>query len=318
MRLVYALAVVLLLVGCGKSPAPEVEAQSITAYKSVADAGWQKQELKFKSVADADEQKQELKFNTKFYDAVDKWVAFKTRNDSLYLAGFIYFDIEAAFTFQFEADFAITNKGLEKRKEYSDNIFKIRLSENIADVAILSEKEVEQLGLPKVPDWLKSYKTYGNSNLFLVRIGYSYNHVGASHKAIEPLLKVYNKDPHFEGLEFELAYAYNATENFDKAIDVLNKAIKNDPKNFWFYKELGFALIHQNKLEDAEEAYLKGIELSAKKEYLAEMAQNMAYGYFLIRNKPKFEEWAKLTKKYADENSQFYNNINYFEENWDK
>jgi tetratricopeptide (TPR) repeat protein len=277
--------------------------QSITASQPVADAGGQKQELKF---------------NTRFYDAVDKWIAFDKKESSTYVAGFLYIDEEAGFTFHFDTYFIITNNGLEKQTIDFADILKIRLSENTADVAVLSDKEIEQLGLPKVPDWLKHYKKNENENSYLVGMGYSYNHVGASHKAIEPLLKVYNKEPHFERVEFELAYAYNATEDFDKAIDVLNKAIKNDPKNFWFYKELGFALIHQNKLAEAEKAYLKGLEFPAEKEYLAEMANNMAYRYFLIRNKPKFEEWAKLTKKYADENSQFYNNINRFEENWDK
>jgi len=301
MCLICTLVVALLVVGCGKPLAPEV----ITASKSVTD-----------SSGIVDRQKQELKFTTKFYDAVDKWVAFDIEKDSTYIAGFIYIDVEAGFTFQFETFFAITDKGLEKGKMDSNIVFKLRLSENTADVAILSDREIEQLGLPKIPDWLKYYK--GNENSYLVGMGYSYNHIGASHKAIEPLLKVYNKEPHFEGLEFELAYAYNATESFDKAIDVLNKAIKNNPKNFWFYRELGFSLIKQDKFNDAENAYLKGIELSTEKAQQAEMAHNMAYSYFRIKNKPKFEEWAKLTRKYADEDSQLYHNINLFEKSWDK
>jgi tetratricopeptide (TPR) repeat protein len=205
------------------------------------------------------------------------------KDDSLYIAGVIYIDVQAGFTADFGVSFAITNKGLEKRDEYfKDAMFKIRLyGKNIADVAILSDKEIEQLDLPKEPDLLKHYGKHAGTNL------------------------------HF-------AYAYNVIKNFDKAIDVLNKAIKNNPKDYMLYKELGFAFIHQNKLDNAEKAYLKGIELSTVKAQQAEMAHNMAYSYFQIKNKAKFEEWAKLTRKYADENSQLYRNMNLLEKNWDK
>jgi len=264
-------------------------------------------------------QNQELKFTTKFYDAVDKWVAFRTKEDSLYMAGFIYIDMQAGFTFCFETSFVITDNSLEKLTSYSDSMRLIlRLGRNTADVAILTKKEIEQLGLPEEPDWLKSYGKSAGTNLHFVMLGLFYNSIRENHRAIESLLKVYNKNPHFYRLEYELAHAYNATKNFDKAIAVLNKAIKNDSKNYKFYKELGFSLIHQNKLTEAESVYLKGIELTTVKAQKAEMAHNMAFSYFQIRNRAKFEEWAKLTRKYADENSQFYRNMNSLERNWDK
>ncbi len=234
------------------------------------------------------------------------------------MLGFIYFDEDAGLTFNYYSTFIITPDGLEIQPSDLENSFKIRLSENTANVSILSDDEVAQLNLPKVPDWLKYYKENENENTYLVKIGYLYNSVGASHNALEPLLKVYEKEPHFQGLEFELAYAYNATGNFDKAIIVLNKAIEKEPTNFWYYRELGFALKKQNKLEDAEKVYLQGIKLSPEKSQKAEMAINMAQSYFQVKNKSKFKEWAKLTKKYADKNSQFYQYINYYEENWDK
>ena len=267
-------------------------------------------------------QNKELKCTTKYYDAVDKWVAFdKTAGDSTYMLGFIYIDEEAGFTFNYESRFVIMNNSLKKLPSIlaaNETGLKVRLSRNAANVAVLSDEEVEQLGLPEVPGWLKHYKANENENSYLVKIGYLYNGVGASHNAIEPLLKVYEKEPHFQGLEFELAYAYNATRNFDKAITVLNKAIENNPKNFGYYRELGFAFKNQNKLDDAEKAYLQGIKLSADKSQKAEMAVNMAQSYFQVKNKPKFKEWAKLTKKYADKNSQFLQYIKYWEENWDK
>jgi len=262
-------------------------------------------------------QSQELEFVTKYYDAVDKWVAFDKRaEDSTYTVGFIYIDAQAGFTFNYEAKFKVANDGLRKIPENRNFDAKYRLGQNTANVAILSDEEIKQLELPKEPDWLRIYKGDGNS--YFVRMGFLYNSVGASHNALEPLLKVYEKEPHFEGLEFELAYAYNATQQFDKAIDVLDKAIKNEPKNFWFYRELGYSYLHQNQINSAERTYLQAMEMTTDKFQKAEMAFNMASYYFSVKNKPKFEEWAKLAKQYADTNSQYYQYINYFEGNWDK
>jgi hypothetical protein len=126
--LLLILAFILLpFAGCGKPSAPVVEAQSASIV--------------------------ELKFTTKFYDALDKKVAFKTGKESLYLAGVISLsNKEIAFMFQPEARFTITNNGLERLKENSDNL-EFKLDEkNVDVVAILSEEEIEQLRLLKEPE----------------------------------------------------------------------------------------------------------------------------------------------------------------------
>lgn len=195
---------------------------------------------------------------------------------------------------------------------------KSRLSPNTANVHILSENEVKQLNLPNQPDWLKFYKTNDNTVSYYKNIGYHYNAVGASQNAIEPLLKGYKIEPHYEGLEFELSYAYNATKNHEKAIEILNNAIENDPENFWFLRELGFAYKNLGNFEKAEETYNKGIAISNDKNQKAEMAINMAQSYFQLKNKQKFEEWANITKQYTEKGSQFDQYIEYWRENWDK
>jgi hypothetical protein len=130
MRLACVLIIALLVAGCAKSSVPAAEAQSASI---------------------VGEQKQEFKFTTKFYDAVDKWVAFKSPEDSLYLAGVVYSIRDTGFMFQPETGFTITNNGLERAKENSDVFRFSRLDKNTIDVAVLSEKEIEQLGLPKEP-----------------------------------------------------------------------------------------------------------------------------------------------------------------------
>ena len=48
------------------------------------------------------------------------------------------------------------------------------------------------------------------------------------------------------------------------------------------------------------------------------MAVNMAQSYFQVKNKEKFEEWAKITKEYTKKGSPFDQFIEYWKENWDK
>lgn len=262
---------------------------------------------------------QELEFDTKFYDAVDKWVAFdKNEDDSTYIFGFIYIDEQAGFTFDYGSRFKIAQNNLEKLPNEMEGSLKSRLSTNTANVHILSENEIKQLNLPYQPDWLKFYKTNENTVSYYKNIGFHYNAVGASKNAIEPLLKAYKIEPHYKGLEFELAYAYNATQNYEKTIEILDKAIKNDPENFWFLRELGFAYKNLGNLEKAEETYKKGISISTDKNQKAEMAVNMTQSYFQIKNKPKFEEWAKITKQYTDKGSQFDQYVDYWSKNWNE
>ena len=264
-------------------------------------------------------QNQRLEFTENFFDARNRWVAFDTRTgSSIYAVGFVYIDPQAGFTIRFVSMFQSTNEGFQLIPEEENRVVIHRLGRNTANVAILSDEVIEQLGLPKVPDWLHFFEFRDAGNAYYVQVGSLYNAAGASHRALEYLLRVYEQEPHFAGLEFELAFAYNATRQFDKALNVLNKAIENDPENFWFYRELGFALIHLNQPEEAEKAYLMGMKLTTDYSQKAEMAFNMTSTFFQMRNRSKFEEWVRLARQYADANSPFHQLINFFEENWEE
>lgn len=265
---------------------------------------------------------QSLEFTTPYYDATDKWVAFNNSDDeSAYLFGFLYIDIQAGFTFDYDSKIIITNEGYKRELLFGDEIgsLKVRLTPNTADVAIISDEILEQLDLPRQPKWIQVYKEDENEIYYLVKTGFLYNSVGASHNAIEPLLDAYKRDAHFQGLEFELAYAYNATKQFKEALEVLEKAIKNDPDEYFFYREMGYALKNTDRVEEAEKYYLQGLKLTKDKNQKAEIAINMAQAYFFNKkDKKKFKKWAKWTKKYAEKGSQMYDYIKLLEENWDK
>jgi len=195
---------------------------------------------------------------------------------------------------------------------------KYRIDSNWKTVAIIPKEKFSELKLPEKPEWLAIYKEDSDKASYLKNIGYHYNHAGASHLALEPLKKAYDIDSHFEGLEFEFAYAYNALKQFNKSILILEKAIKNNPKNFYFYRELGYAYKYTNQIEQAEKIYKKGIQISKNKFEKSEMSVNMAQTYFQLKNRKKFDEWAKLTKKYSENNSQYAKYIDMFEKEWGK
>ena len=261
----------------------------------------------------------ELKFDTKYYEAADKWIAFpKKENDTSYTLGFIYIDEQAGFTFDYTSNFIIKENGLKKLPRTFEESLKSRLSLNTINVAILSKNQISNLELPKEPDWLSIYKAGANTVKYLKNIGWHYNHVGASKLALEPLLKAYSIEPHFNGLEFELAYAYNALGQFDKAIPVLESAMKNDPQNFLFYRELGFSYKNLKQVDKAESIYREGIKLTKDKAQKGEMAVNMAQSYFQLKDKEKFKEWAKLTRKYSKKNSRFEQFIDTWEKKLDE
>ena len=262
----------------------------------------------------------ELKFETNFYDAVNKWVVLpKKSTDTTYTYGFIYMDISAGITFHLGGSFFIDkNNKYIGDAEPGHQMTKKRLDNpNIVKMAVLSDKKMAELNLTKEPDWLIHYKFSEDSVENLTQLGYHYNHVGACEKALLYLNKAYKKEPHHKGLEFEIAYAYNHLEQFDQSLPILEKALKHDPKNYQFYRELGYAYSKLNKLDMAEKTYKKGISLSDNNFEKSEMALNMAQGYFLVKNKAKFDEWAKITRKYAEKGSQYAQYIDFFEKEWD-
>src|SRR5690606_16633785 len=146
-----------------------------------------------------------------------------------------------------ETAFQIKEQSLVNIKRDSTvGFMKYRLEPNTSLVSVLTDNQISKLGLPKEPKWLSFYKEDSEEVDYLKNEGYHFNHVGASDLALKPLLKAYEIEPHFDGLEFELSFAYNHLGQYEKAIPILEKAIENNPKNFYFYRELGFSYVNLN------------------------------------------------------------------------
>lgn len=256
----------------------------------------------------------DLVFGTKYYNAVDKWVAFpKDQADTTYMFGFIYIDSEAGFTFDLGARFQVTENGLVKLPRIEDVSMKARLTRNTSLVAVLSDEQLVELELPAEPEWLHFYKANADTPEYMRDMGFHCNAAGASERALPFLTQAYALNPKLDGLAFELAYAYNATGRFKEAIPVLEKAIEHDPKNAFFYREQGFAFKNLGQLEAAEQSYNVGMKLTKDKQQKAEMAINMAQAYAQQKDVNKFNEWAKLTRKYSEKGSRFLQYIDAWE-----
>lgn len=260
-----------------------------------------------------------LSTETKFYNAVDKWVAFPSqKNDSTAVYGFIYIDEHAGFTFRMIGDFKIVDGDFKNIPNdiYKTTIFASRLSKNSRLFALLNEEQQNQLNLPVTPDWLSVYKLQAGDVSYLTNIGNKYNAVGASQNALEPLLKAYAIEPHFEGLEFELGYAYNALFQFEKSIPILEKAIKYDTSNELLYKELGFAFLNLEDIEKAKDVYVKGISIALSENNKIEMAFNLTYGYYKQMDKSNFNLWAKKVREMVKQDSPYIAYLVQMEKQW--
>lgn len=259
-----------------------------------------------------------LTFETVYFRAEDHWVALPKKGaDKTYTYGFIYLDEQAGFTLEYGGQFIITDDGKfvsdTSEKKFQSSV-KLRLSQNTVDVEIIDDAHLAELGLPKVPDWLKFYKESDNKAQSLLNKGYFYNHVGGSDLAIPLLEEVHGMNPEIKGLGFELVFAYNATKDYKNAIQVLPYYVKREPNNILLYKEWVYALCNLGNMSEAENICFEAFKVAGDDAYRAEMAFNVAQTYYVKKDKDNFQKWAKITKKYAPNKSPLLEYLKMYED----
>jgi tetratricopeptide (TPR) repeat protein len=237
-------------------------------------------------------------FHTNYFDAVDHWVVLPEKEQkNEYVLGFIYVDEILGFTFIFENILTKDPQGnwrfLNSSTKY---IVKRQLDQSSPQVALLSPTEINELHLPIMPDWLQLFENTKKTAADYVLKGYQYNAIGKSTLAIPFLEKAYAENPKTRNVAFELAYAYNATFQYEKAILILYEALSFDSMNFMLYRELGYALIKSNQLDEAEKTYEKGIAICENDTQKRDMVLDMAKTFFELKDQTKFEKWAAILK----------------------
>ncbi|WP_430401176.1 hypothetical protein [Flavobacterium sp.] len=249
----------------------------------------------------------ELVFDKKFVQSEDKWVAFPADSSGSYNLGFIYIDSQAGLTFDYEGSFKIDENGKYnfKRREI-DGSMKYRLKPNNILVAFIPEIKFSELGIQKVPDWLKFYKEDEHTVERQYRWGYMYNGWGECEKALEFLNSAYLLNPKYEGLKVELAYSYNCLKNYDKAIEILMQSIKEEPVTAYTIKELIFSQAKNGNLQDAENTFNLFDSKISDKSYKPENAYNILQGYYLKKDHVNFYRWIKESNIQSDKRFQPY------------
>lgn len=255
----------------------------------------------------------ELKFDKRFVESEDNWVAFQADKDNVCAYGFIYIDAQAGLTLNYEGTFTIESTGKFIPKKLDSTNLKVRLQNNNVKVAFIPENKFQELQIPKIPEWLKYYKTDTSSIERLYRWGFLYNGWDQCAKALTYLEKAQKLNSKYKGLGVELAFSYNCLGQFDKAILVLSDVLESSPTDAYINKELIYAQIKLGQLDDASESCKKAISICTDKTYNGENCYNLLHEYYVKKDKKNFDLWLNETKKWTSDQANFTKNIKLME-----
>lgn len=248
-----------------------------------------------------------LIFDKKFVQCEDKWVAFPADSTGSYNLGFIYIDSQAGLTFDYEGSFKIDENGkFNFKKREMEGSMKYRLEPNNVLVAFIPETKFSELGIKKVPDWLKFYKENENTVERQYRWGYIYNGWGECEKALEFLNRAYKLNPKYEGLKVELAYSYNCLKNYSKAIEILMQSLKEETVTAYTIKELIYSQAKNGDLQDAENTFNLFLLKISDTTYKSENAFNILQGYYLKKDNKNFQRWLTESNIKSDKRFEPY------------
>ena len=161
----------------------------------------------------------QLKFETKFYDAVNKWVLLDSNDsDNDHILGFIYIDPTAGYTLRYYGLVIQQSTSLKLKTKSDESLIIHRLANNTSDVYVLNDKELNTLNLKSEPDNFEHYKI-NNPNLFLLKQGSFLNGLQLSKAALKPLEELYLKDKNFELIKQK--YGKNETMYFESEVQQL-------------------------------------------------------------------------------------------------
>jgi tetratricopeptide (TPR) repeat protein len=256
-------------------------------------------------------------FDKSYFDenVLGHWVVFpKSETDESYLLGFIYLNLKSGFTFYFHSKLKVEIDKLSAVDSEIKRGTQFTLDDKTFPLALLSDKQIASLKLPKQPNMQHFIEVSE-----LVNKGFYFNQAGASESALKYLEKAYKVDPSFSSLDYELAYAYNHTGEYQKAIEVLDVSLKDNPNSISLLKELAFAYLQLKDIKKAEKIYTQLITQNKyENQFVADMALKMVSYYFEIKDDKEFVKWGKIVKENASPASDTFKTLNYYLENWGK
>jgi tetratricopeptide (TPR) repeat protein len=243
-----------------------------------------------------------LVFNNKYIQCENRWIA-QQNKDSTFTYGFVYIDTYAGLTLDIAGSFKI-EKNVFMPTPRENSLMKVRVPVNNNLIAIIPNDKLKELGVKTAPDWLKIYKGETPSASRNYRIGFVFNEWNECDSALIYLERAKTIDPNFKGLKAEFAFAYNALKKYDKAILVLEEALKETKGSCYLYKELVYAQMNLGLAEAAKSSAVRGIADCNDAEIKGEMAYNIAYQYYKLKDKQQFQTWSIEAAKWVKPDHQ--------------
>jgi tetratricopeptide (TPR) repeat protein len=258
----------------------------------------------------------QLKFETPFYDALNKWVLFDSKNENKeYILGYIYIDGSAGYSLRYNGLVVNDDSGLKLVSKPEESLMVYRLDGRTSSIYVLNDQNRKSLNLNLEPDYFENYK-FSNPLDLLYKQGNLLNGMQLSKAAIKPLEELYSKNKNYKGLSFELGYAYNATGAPEKGISILEEYLKGNNNDYWAMKELMLAYLLTNNLENAKELYNQIMKIAPNNSLKAEVSSYIARAYFDLKDKENFEKWIAVAESYSNDNIQVKNYIQVLKNNF--
>lgn len=249
-----------------------------------------------------------LQFNHLITDCLDKWIIFPPSQDSLHFFGFLYLDIQAGFTFQYEGRLKIQDGNISRvqpPEEANNSEIKLRMSpDDGRKFALLPTSQFEALKIKAIPQWRPAYNYDSTKATTLYQLGFIYNGGQRPDKGLYYLKKARALDPKLKGLATEMAFSYNALKQFDSAEVILEKEILANPGDAYTVKEYIYTATHNGHMQKATDAFNTIVQLKPDFQYAEEALANILHAYFLKKDKENFNEWYQIYHKYSSSNKE--------------
>ena len=259
-----------------------------------------------------------LMFDVHYGDAVQEWVAFPSlKKQGQFVAGYIYVSPQEGIVFHYHSSFHLgTSAEIVPDGIDTQELNRIRLGRAYNfKMARLGEEHRQKLQLPLQPQGFAYHYVADEIQRYYLT-GKALNADREFERAQVVLEKVYEKNPHYSGVELELAYSYNGIRRYDLTITLLTKALENDASQPLFYKELAFAFLNSGMVTMAEKTYQQCLEKTQDKGLKSEIGSSMAYYFYLQKKEEKFKEWRQVVDQNADAGSQYQLFMQQLERNW--
>ena len=238
-----------------------------------------------------------LKFDKQLLDCEDSWVALSTEHGYAY--GFVYLDNSAGLTLLLNGSFNIAENNTYVPVDTAKTVIRVLLK--VANAALIPREKYDELHIPEVPSWLSFYRTTDKNVDRIFRLGYTYNRWNEPNKALEYLDAVRKIDHKYPGLDGEYELAYRRQEKFSKSERYLHRRLEATPHeiNWDRRKNDIFTLTKANEMKKAEEIYTHALRACNDEMIKADMAYNIAFQYYKMKDKTKFKHWRNEVNRWV-------------------